>query len=139
MTVKKYLLFLLLATFFGACSPSQPEEVAVRLLNALTSGDMSYVKENLYFSNRTDHDAMCDYLDLVVKSVDYKARVAGFKADYRVVRATRAGNEAWVELRGVSALDRDVTLALRLLFIDGKWVVDGNQSVLNNFRIKPFQ
>ena len=39
------------ATLFGCNATTPPEDVAVNLFNALTSGDLSYVKQNIHFTN----------------------------------------------------------------------------------------
>lgn len=132
--MKKYIYSLLLAALFGACAPTPPETVAVNMFNALLSGNLSYVRENIYFSNSSDYYAMCDFLELAETLPEYKAAVAAFSADYKVVRSTRAGDEALVELSGSGTIGKDVRFVVRLLFIDGRWVVDGEQSVLNDLR-----
>ncbi len=138
LMMKKYIYSILLAALLGACTPTPPETVAVNMFNALSSGNLSYVRENIYFSNSSDYYAMCDFLELAETSLEYKAGVAAaiaaFSADYKVVRSTRAGDEALVELSGSGTIGKDVRFIVRLLFIDGRWVVDGEQSVLNDLR-----
>lgn len=118
-------------TLYGCNVTTPPDEVAVTLFNALTSGDMQYVKENIYFANYVHYDAVCDYVDMAVKSNDYKTRTAGYKADYKAVKTTYEGDVAWVELQGVSALGRSVTTVARMLFVDGRWKVDGDYTVFH--------
>ena len=58
------------ATLLGCNATTPPDEVAVTLFNALTSGDMQYVKENIYFANYVHYDAVCDYVDMAVKALE---------------------------------------------------------------------
>lgn len=131
---KNILFALLTATVLAGCAPTPPEEVAVNLFNALTSGDMQYVKKNLYFSDPVSHDAVCDYLDLAARSADYKERTADYTADYKAVKVTYEGDVAWVELQGVSPLGRTLTTVARMLQKDGRWVVDGDYTVLHSYK-----
>lgn len=136
--MKKYIdkvLFLLFALIlFASCNPAPPETVAVNLFNALTSGDMSYVKENLYFEKNMDYNVVCEYLDIVVKSKDYKERTADYSADYEVDRVVYEGDVAWVELQGMSPMGKRVATVARMVMVDGKWKVDGDYTVLHSFK-----
>lgn len=126
-------VFAVAVTIVG-CRPSSPEDVAVSLFNAITSGDMRYVKDNIHFTNPAYYDAVCDYFDMAVKSDDYKSRTAGYKADYKATKVTYEGDVAWVELQGVSALGKSVTTVARMLYVDGRWVVDGDYTVFHSYK-----
>lgn len=130
----KVLLLLFALILLAACKPTPPETVAVNLFNALTSGDMSYVKENLYFEKNMDYNVVCDYLDLAVKSNDYKERTTGYNADYKVDRVVYEDDIAWVELQGMSPMGKRVTTVARMVMVDGKWKVDGDYTVLHSFK-----
>ena len=122
------------ATLLGCNATTPPEDIAVNLFNALTSGDLRYVKQNIHFTNPAYYDAVCDYLDLAARSADYKERTAGYTADYKAVKVTYEGDVAWVELQGVSPLGRTLTTVARMLQKDGRWVVDGDYTVLHSYK-----
>lgn len=136
-TMKKiaYIFVALFATLLGvACSkpaPTPPDEVAVKLYNAITSGDITFVKKHLHFSNPVEYEVFCDYLDMALRSDEYWERTEGYKADYRVLDTKIYGSEAYVELQGETPLNGTATMTVHLLFIDGKWKVDGNHGVLH--------
>lgn len=132
--IDKVLLLLFALILLAACKPVPPETVAVNLFNALTSGDMSYVKENLYFEKNMDYNVVCEYLDIVVKSKDYKERTADYSADYEVERVVYEGDVAWVELQGMSPMGKRVATVARMVMVDGKWKVDGDYTVLHSFK-----
>ncbi len=132
--IDKVLLLLFALILLASCNPTPPETVAVNLFNALTSGDMSYVKENLYFEKNMDYNVVCDYLDLAVKSNDYKERTADYSADYKVDRVVYEGDVAWVELQGMSPMGKRVATVARMVMVDGKWKVDGDYTVLHSFK-----
>ena len=116
----------------AACGTTPPDEVAVKLHNAITSGDMSYVKENIYFPDTIDYAVFCDYLDMAASSPQYKRMTAGYTADYRAESTDINGDEAFVTLRGKSPLKEDMVISVRLVRIEGRWKVDGNHSVLHS-------
>ncbi len=116
----------------AACGTTPPDEVAVKLHNAITSGDMSYVKENIYFPDTIDYAVFCDYLDMAAASPQYKRMTAGYTADYRAESTDINGDEAFVTLRGKSALKEDMVISVRLVRIEGRWKVDGNHGVLHS-------
>lgn len=129
--IKKISFLLLVALSLAACRPSSPDEVAVKLFNSLTSGDMSYVKDNIYFSNSMEYDVVCDFLDLMSKSAVGKADDNSYVADYKVQSVKYEGDVAWVELQGVSITGKNITTVARMVLVDGRWMVDGNYTMLN--------
>ena len=131
--IARILFFFFLSTALFGCNATPPEGVAVCLFHALTSGDMRYVKENIYFAKNLEYNVVCEYLDMAVNSNDYKTRTAGYKADYKAVNVTYEGDVAWVELRGESPMGKSIFTVARLLFIDGKWKVDGDYTVLHSY------
>ena len=130
--IKNIFVAVLAVFVFAACRPSSPADVAVRLHNALTSGDMSYVKEYIYFPNPVDHEVFCKYLDMAAASAQYKERTAGYEADYKALSTDINGDEAFVKLQGVSALNEKMLITVRLVLVDGVWKVDGNHGVLHS-------
>ncbi len=130
----KNIFIAALALFvLAACRPTaSPDEVAVRLHNALTSGDMSYVKERIYFPDPIDYEVFCKYLDMAAASAQYKERTAGYEADYKALSTDINGDEAFVKLQGVSALNEKMLITVRLVLVDGMWKVDGNHGVLHS-------
>lgn len=133
--IKKNLFFALAALMLVACKPvTPPQEVAVNLFNSLTSGDMSYVKENIHFAKSMDYDVACEFFDLLVNSKDYKTGTAGYKADYKAVKITHEGDVVWVELQGVSPTGESLSTVARMILVDGKWKVDGDYTMLHSFK-----
>ena len=132
MKTLKNIVLAAVLFMFTACATTPPDEVAVKLHNAITSGDMSYVKENIYFPDAIDYTVFCEYLDMAAASAQYKRMTAGYKADYRAESTDINGDEAFVTLRGKSALGEDMIISVRLVRIDGCWKVDGNHAVLHS-------
>ena len=126
---------LLAALLSVACNKpaiAPPDEVAVKLYNAITSGDATYVKKHLHFPNPVDYEVFCEYLDMALRSDEYWERTEGYKADYSAIDTKIYGDEAYVELQGETPLNGIATMTVHLLFIDGMWKVDGNQGVLHS-------
>ncbi len=132
--MKRFFIVLLAVFSFVACKVTPPDEVALRFLKALTSGDVNYAKENIYFPNKSDYAFVCEYLDMVAKTDKYKSGVAEFKTEYRVAKCLYEGDEAFVELIGKNITGNYDVVALRMLRIDGRWLVDGKQSVLSDIK-----
>ena len=132
--LKNISLFVLAALLFTACGKSAalaPDDVAVNLYNGLTSGDVDFVKKHIYFSAASDYTTFCDYLDMAVESNDFRERTASYKADYYAVDTKIFGNEAYVELCGLTPLNGTAKMTVHLLFVDGKWKVDGDHGVFH--------
>ena len=132
--LKNILLLGLAVLLFAACGKSAtltPDEVAVKLYNGLTSGDIDFVKKHICFSVASDYAVFCDYLDMVVESDDFRERTDGYKADYYAVDTKIFGNEAYVELCGLTPLNGTAKMTVHLLFVDGKWKVDGDHGVFH--------
>ncbi len=122
---------VLLVIIFGCTRTTPPDVVAVNLFNAITSGNVEYVKENIWFSQESDYKAVNDFLDIVVASSDYKQRTEGYTADYRAVRVNYEGDEAWVELQGRNVIGERIITLVHLLYINERWMVNGEQSVFD--------
>lgn len=132
--VLKIFLLCISSALFAACSqPVAPDVVAVRLFNAVTSGDMDYVKENIYLSHREDINVVNEFLTMMASSPEFKKRTEGYTADYRATAVNYAGDEAWVELKGKGVSGEMITTITRMVFVDGRWLVDGDYSILHAF------
>lgn len=118
----------------GESAPAEtvkPGEVAVQLFNAITSGDVQVVKDNIHFDSQIEKEVFDEYLDMAVASQDYKERTAGYTANYEIVSDTITADTAFVKLKGMTALGKMTTFNVRLVRIDGDWKVDGSQAVLH--------
>ena len=63
----------------------KPGDVAVQLFNAITSGDVQVVKDNIHFDSQVEKEVFDEYLDMAVASQDYKERTSGYTANYEIV------------------------------------------------------
>ena len=106
-----------------------PSVVALTLYNGLTSGDVKAVTENIYFKEQLDYNVFRDYFQMAVANADYKERTKNFKADYKVTSEQIDGSEATVNLEGIGPLGNMLKITVKLLFVDGRWKVDGNHGV----------
>ena len=132
--VKYILLVAAVALFSVACSDVKgggeaPSAVAVKLYEGLTSGDVKTVTENIYFVDTLDYGVFRDYFQIAVASDDYKQRTQGFKPDYKVDSEKISGDKAFVVLKGKGPLGNMLKIDVKLLFVDGRWKVDGNHGV----------
>lgn len=108
----------------------EPAEVAVQLFNSLTSGDVQYVKDNIYFADAVEREVFNEYLDMAVESEDFAERTKGYTADYRVLSQSVHSDSAFVELRGYTVLGQMTRFKVLLVKVDGCWKVDGRSAVL---------
>ena len=104
----------------------KPGDVAVQLFNAITSGDVQVVKDNIHFDSQVEKEVF-----YAVASQDYKERTAGYTANYEIVSDTITADTAFVKLKGMTALGKMTTFNVRLVRIEGDWKVDGSQAVLH--------
>jgi hypothetical protein len=108
-----------------------PGEVAVAVFNALTSGDVQVVKDNIYFPDEIETISFGKYLDMAVASEKFAERTKGYDADYRIISEKIDGDSAHVVLAGMTALKQKTRFNVLVIKIDGKWKVDGHFSVFH--------
>lgn len=137
----KYILSYFLCLFVVvACNNEQknerkyaetPSEVAIKLYNGLTSGNVKAVTENIHFQDSLDYNVFRDYFEMAAASEDYKKRTKNFNADYKVVSEKINGEEALVGLEGIGPLGNMLKINVKLIMIGDKWKVDGNHGVFH--------
>ena len=109
-----------------------PSAVALKVYAGLTSGDVKAVTDNIYFVDTLDHTIFREYLEAAVASSDYKQRTMAFKPNYKVVSEKVSGQNAFVVLEGVGPLGNNLKIDVKLLSVDGRWLVDGNHGVFHS-------
>lgn len=129
-----YISAFLLLGLLGGCSSSDkasetPGDVAVALYSALTSGDAETVKRYLYISNKQQRSTFFKYLDVAVNSKQYKDNTQGYVAKYSVAEESVDGDTANVVLVGMGPLGQQLRITVKMLMVDGSWMVDGDHGV----------
>lgn len=127
--LKYFLLLLLFVSCGRVYDINGPGGVAVRLFSAITSGDSEFVKNNIYISDDILREVFYSAMDIAVKSEQYKQNTEGFTPSYKVARESIDGDNAEVILTGVGPLGQKVRITVKLLRMDGRWVVDGDHGV----------
>lgn len=134
--IKYIFIFVLLAGAFFSCGNAneagKPSAVALELYEGLTSGDVEAVTGNIHFQDSLDYNVFRDYFQMAVASSDYKQRTQAFKPDYKVTSEKISGDEAFVVLEGIGPLGNMLKIDVKLLFVEGKWKVDGNHGVFHS-------
>ena len=123
--------------FFAACGnknkfEESPSEVALKLYNGLTSGDVETVTENIFFEDSLDYNLFRDYFKMAVTSEDYKKRTEGYKPEYEVKSEDIDGDVAIVKLEGIGPLGNMLKIDVRLVAVGNRWKVDGNHGVFHS-------
>ena len=133
----KYILLVAIFAFVSfSCNNvnggENPSKAALELYEGLTSGNVKAVTENIYFADTLDYNVFRDYFKMAVASDDYKQRTQSFKPDYKVVSEKISGDEAFVVLEGKGPLGNMLKIDVKMLFVDGRWKVDGNHGVFHS-------
>lgn len=112
----------------------EPQDVALSFLKAEECGDVDELERSISFENRADESCYKAYLKRV-KNLKGRGNYGMPVATGFVVQSTEVnGNKACVKLNGKNAFDKDRTVELQLLKVDGYWRVDGSSAVLHRMK-----
>lgn len=135
MKILKQLFLMGIAAVAVQCSTAPdvpPGEVAIKVFNAITSGEAQVVKDYMYISDSIQRKSFEMYLDMAMSSQQYRDNTASFEENYTVAQETIDGDSAEVVLTGNNPLGQPVRLTVKLLIVDGEWKVDGDHAVYGN-------
>ena len=106
--------------------PSAPDELALYYLQSVEQGEVEGLDRAMYFSSEYDRKRYQGYFDRVKSLKEKGLRRELPSAGFQVSETAVNGDTAVVRLNGRNAFDKNTTVEVRLLSVNGKWKIDAS-------------
>ena len=110
----------------GPAFPYAPDELALYYLQSLEHGEVEGLDNAMHFPSEYDRERYKGYFDRVKSLKGKGLRRELPSAGFQVSETAVNGETAIVKLNGKNAFDRNTTVEVRLLNVNGKWKIDAS-------------